>query len=171
MLEKLSEIEKTHDEITDRLTRQAVLTDPKAYREASKTLAELAPVVQMYREYRQAERQRSEADELLATTDKADEMHSMARDERERWVRLAELEADLRRALTPRSERERNVVLEIRAGTGGDEATLFASELFRCTPLCRDQGMAGRDHRTSESEAGGSKEVSAIIEGRGPSAA
>jgi peptide chain release factor 1 len=170
MLDKLAEIEKTHDEITDRLTRQAVLSYPKAYREASKTLAELAPVVQMYREYRSVERQRAEAEELFSSTDKADEMHAMAQEERERLAaRLLQLEQDLRKALTPKDPNdERNVVLEIRAGTGGDEATLFAAELFRMyTRYAETQGWRVEIIDLSESEAGGCKEVSAIIEGRG----
>ncbi len=170
MLEKLSEIEKTHDELTDKLTRQETLSDPKAFREATKTLAELGPIVQTYREYRSAERQRAEADELLAATDKNDEMHAMALAERQHLDgRLVELEGELRKALTPKDPNdERNVVLEIRAGTGGDEATLFAAELFRMySRYAESQGWRMEIIDLSESEAGGCKEVSAIVEGRG----
>src|SRR4029078_1998507 len=79
------------------------------------------------------------------------------------------LESELREALTPKDPNDaRNVVLEIRAGTGGDEATLFASELFRMySRYAETQGWRVEIIDLSESEAGGAKEVSASIEGRG----
>jgi peptide chain release factor 1 len=94
----------------------------------------------------------------------------MAQDEKEQLaVRVAELEERLRRELTPKDPNdEKNVVLEIRAGTGGDEATLFAAELFRMySRYAEQQGWRVEVIDLSESEAGGIKEVSAIVEGRG----
>ncbi len=170
MIEKLAELEKTHQELTARLADPAIFTDPKTYREVNKTLAEIDPAVRLYREYVKARKQRDENEELLAGLPKDDDLYALAQDEKEQLAaRLAELEEQLRRELTPKDPNdEKNVVLEIRAGTGGDEATLFAAELFRMyTRYAEQQGWRMEVIDLSESEAGGIKEVSAIVEGRG----
>ncbi|HSG39375.1 MAG TPA: peptide chain release factor 1, partial [Thermoanaerobaculia bacterium] len=170
MIEKLAEIEKTHQELTQRLADPAVFGDPKAYRELNKTLSEIDPAVKLYREYVKVQKQRQENEEMLATLPKDDELFVMAQDEKEQLTaRVAELEEQLRRELTPKDPNdERNVVLEIRAGTGGDEASLFAEELFRMyTRYAETQGWRVEVIDLSESEVGGIKEVSAIVEGRG----
>ena len=107
---------------------------------------------------------------MLAGLDKADELWEMAREEREGLLaRRAVLEEDLQRELTPKDPNDqRNVVLEIRAGTGGDEATLFAAELFRMYGrYAEQQGWRVEVIDLSDSAVGGIKEVSAIVEGRG----
>jgi peptide chain release factor 1 len=170
MIEKLAEIEKTHQELTQRLSDPAIFSDPKAYREVNKTLSEIDPAVRLYREYVKVRRQREENDELLASLPKDDDLYEMVQDEKQQLVaRVAELEEQLRRELTPKDPNdERNIVLEIRAGTGGDEASLFAAELFRMyTRYAEQQGWRVEVIDLSESGAGGIKEVSAIIEGRG----
>jgi peptide chain release factor 1 len=105
----------------------------KAYRELNKALSEIDETVRTYREYKEIERQKRENEELLATLPKDDDLYELAYEERGSLLaRSAEVEEQLRRDLTPKDPNDgRNVVLEIRAGTGGDEATLFASELFR----------------------------------------
>src|SRR3954465_3387446 len=170
MIEKLAQLEKTHQELTERLSDPSIFSDPKVYREVNKTLSEIDPAVKLYREYVKADQQRRENEEMLARLAKADEPYAPAQDEKEQLaVRIAELEERLRRELTPKDPNdERNVVLEIRAGTGGDEATLFAAELFRMYSRYAEQrGWRVEVIDLSESEAGGIKEVSAIVEGRG----
>ena len=170
MIEKLAELEKTHQELTARLSDPAIFGDPKTYREVNKTLSEIDPTVRLYREYVKVSKQREENEELLAGLPKDDDIYALAQDEKEQLAaRIAELEERLRRELTPKDPNdEKNVVLEIRAGTGGDEATLFASELFRMyTRYAEQQGWRMEVIDLSESEAGGTKEVSAIVEGRG----
>jgi peptide chain release factor 1 len=170
MIEKLAEIEKTHQELTQRLSDPAVFSDPKVYREVNKTLSEIDPAVRLYREYVKVRRQREENDELLASLAKDDDLYEMVQEEKQQLVtRVAELEEKLRLELTPKDPNdERNVVLEIRAGTGGDEASLFAAELFRMyTRYAEQQGWRVEVIDLSESGAGGIKEVSAIVEGRG----
>jgi peptide chain release factor 1 len=170
MIEKLAELERTHQELTQRLTDPAVFSDPKVYREVNKTLSEIDPAVKLYREYVKATREREENEELLAGLAKDDDLFEMVHEERQQLAsRLAELEEQLRRELTPKDPNdERNVVLEIRAGTGGDEATLFAAELFRMYSRYAEQrGWRVEVIDLSESEAGGIKEISAIVEGRG----
>jgi peptide chain release factor 1 len=170
MIEKLAEIEKTHQELTQRLSDPAVFSDPKVYREVNKTLSEIDPAVRLYREYVKVRKQREENDELLASLPKDDDLYEMVQEEKQQLVaRVAELEERLRLELTPKDPNdERNVVLEIRAGTGGDEASLFAAELFRMyTRYAEQQGWRVEVIDLSESGAGGIKEVSAIVEGRG----
>jgi peptide chain release factor 1 len=170
MIEKLAEIEKTHQELTQRLSDPAIFSDPKAYREVNKTLSEIDPTVRLYREYVKVRKLREENDELLASLPKDDDLFEMAQDEKHQLLaRSAELEERLRRELTPKDPNdEKNVVLEIRAGTGGDEATLFAAELFRMySRYAEQQHWRMEVIDLSESEAGGIKEVSAIVEGRG----
>jgi peptide chain release factor 1 len=170
MIEKLAQLERTHEELTQRLSDPAVFSDPKIYRELNKTLSEIDPTVRLYREYVKAARQRQENEEMLAALPKEDEIYALALDERQQLAaRVAELEERLRRELTPKDPNdERNVVLEIRAGTGGDEATLFAGDLFRMySRYAEQQGWRVEVIDLSESGVRGIKEVSAIVEGRG----
>jgi len=170
MIEKLAQLEKTHEELTQRLVDPVVLTDPKAYRELNKALSEIDDTVRTYREYKEIDRQKRENEELLASLPKDDDLYEMAQEERSALTaRIAAIEEQLRRDLTPKDPNDgRNVVLEIRAGTGGDEATLFAAELFRMySRYAETQGWRIEVLDLSESDAGGVKEVSAIVEGRG----
>jgi peptide chain release factor 1 len=170
MIEKLAQIERTHEELTQRLADPAVLSDRKSYADINKALSDIDSTVKLYREYKAVERQLRETDEMLASLPKDDELYEMAREERDQLaVRLEELEQQLRVELMPKDPNdERNVVLEIRAGTGGDEATLFAAELFRMyARYAETQGWRMEVIDLSESEVGGIKEVSAIVEGRG----
>jgi peptide chain release factor 1 len=170
MIEKLAQLEKTHEELTQRLADPSVLTDRKAYTETNKALSEIGPVVELYREYKKVRQQSDETEEMLAGLSKGEELWEMALQEREELAaRIAELEEKLRVELMPRDPNDqRNVVLEIRAGTGGDEATLFASELFRMySRYAERQGWRIEVIDLSESELGGVKEISAILEGRG----
>ncbi len=169
MLEKLAELERTHVRLTERLADPEVLADPAAYRDASKALAEIAPAVDLYRRYRETRRQQAGTEEMLRGLAREDDLWALAQEERENLAeRAADLERKLHRELAPKDPNdERNVVLEIRAGTGGDEATLFAAELFRM--YCRyaeSQGWRVEVIDLSESGVRGIKEVSAIVEGR-----
>ena len=167
---RLAEIERTHDELTSRLADPSVLSDRKAYTDASKALAEISRAVELYRRHKDVARELEGTREMLAGLSPADELHALAKEE------LASLEAEkerledeLRVELTPKDPNDsRNVVLEVRAGTGGDEATLFAAELFRMySRYAERQGWRVEVIDLSESEVGGVKEVSAIVEGRG----
>jgi peptide chain release factor 1 len=170
MFEKLAEIEKTHSELTARLADPAVLTQPGELRQVSKALADLDAVVKLWRELQLVDRQLEENRELLASVGKGDELHALAEEERGGLeARRAELAEALRQEIAPKDPNDsRNVVLEIRAGTGGDEASLFAAELFRMySRYAEGRGWRVEVIDLSESGVGGIKEVSAIIEGRG----
>ena len=170
MIDRLRSLEASHAELTARLASHAVLAAPKAVRETSKALAEIDPIVSLYRLHRDVARQLAEVREMLASPGEAPEIHAMAAAEvGELESRLASLDAELRKALVPKDPNDgRNVVLEIRAGTGGDEASLFAAELFRMySRYAEKRGWRVEIIDLSESEAGGVKEVSAILEGAG----
>jgi peptide chain release factor 1 len=170
MLEKLAQLERTHAELSERLADPQVLADRKAYTETSKALSEISHVVGLYRQHQRLERQRAETEQMLAGLPKDDELFTLAQEEREQLARrLAAVEEELRRELTPSDPNDqRNVVLEIRAGTGGDEASLFAAELFRMySRYAERQGWRVEVIDLSESGVRGVKEVSAIVEGRG----
>lgn len=170
MHEKLAELEKTHDDLTLRLADPEVLAQPAVYRETNKALAEISHVVSLYRQYKKLDAELREADELLQTLPKSDELYEMAKEEKEGLgQQLATLDEEIQQELIPKDPNdERNVVLEIRAGTGGDEATLFAAELFRMYGRYAEQrGWRVNILDLSESEAGGIKDVEAIVEGRG----
>jgi peptide chain release factor 1 len=170
MLDKLSQIESTHAELTARLADPSVIADRRAFTEASKALAEIDPVVELYQRYKEVERQRRGTAEMLAGLAREDELAEMAREElADLERREEELRDKLRVELTPRDPNDlRNVVLEIRAGTGGDEATLFAAELFRMySRYAEERGWRVEVIDLHESGVRGVKEVSAIVEGRG----
>jgi peptide chain release factor 1 len=170
MIEKLAQLERTHAELTQRLADPVLLADHKAYADTNRAISEIGHVVALYREHTAALRGLAENQELLAGLGKDDELFALAHEEREQLQqRVQQLEEELRRELTPRDPNDaRNVVLEIRAGTGGDEATLFAAELFRMySRYAERQGWRVEVIDLSESGVRGIKEISAIVEGRG----
>src|SRR5262249_55883924 len=130
--EKLRALVAKRDELSQRLADPAVVSDVASYRDLSKQFAELGPLVEAYGEFRKAAEELRGARELIAASGDAD-LKAMAQEEvRSLEATLERLEAKLRMLLLPNDPNDaKNVVLEIRAGTGGDEATLFAAEMFR----------------------------------------
>jgi len=170
MHEKLAQIEATYDDLTRTLADPVVLADQARYRDTNKALAEISHVVELYRRFKKLEREKRETEEMLESLSKDDDLHALAQDEHAQLAeKLEALEEEIRIELTPKDPNDRrNVVLEIRAGTGGDEATLFAAELFRMySRYAEQQGWRVSIVDLSESEAGGIKNVEAIIEGKG----
>ncbi len=170
MFERLAEIERTYEDLNAKLADPSVLGDHKAYADTNRHIVEIRPVVELYRQHGVIARQLREAREVLATTPKDDEMFALAEEEVAALEpRLQEAEEALRVELTPKDPNDaKNVVLEIRAGTGGDEASLFAGELFRMySRYAETRGWRVEVIDLSESGVRGIKEVSAIVEGRG----
>ena len=131
-LGKLQEIEARYEALTARMGDPAVLQDPSAYQKAAKAHADLSPLVERYRAYRKLEREAAETRGILKETIDPD-MQALAESElKELEQRAATLEEELQRLLLPRDPNdEKNIILELRAGTGGEEASLFAADLFR----------------------------------------
>ena len=170
LLHQLGQLESTHAELTARLATSEVLGDPKRLRETTRALAEIERVVELSRTWRELDRQLADARAMALQTDAGEDLCQLAAEEaRTLAERKAALELDLRQELVPKDPNDaRNVVLEVRAGTGGDEASLFAAELFRMyARYAERRGFRVEVLDLSESDAGGVKEVSAIVEGRG----
>jgi peptide chain release factor 1 len=168
VLEKLKSVEGRYEELARLVSDPAVQSDPPSYRTHSKALAELQPLVDRYRAYQQAQEELTQARDVAASGDP--ELQALAREEITALeARLETLSADLRHLLTPRDPNDdRDVVLEIRAGTGGDEAALFASDLFRMySRYAERHGWKVDVLSMSETGVGGIKEVIATIEGKG----
>ena len=151
-----------------RLGTPEVQSDPAEYRKAAKALSDMEPLVQKYREYKAVESDIAGSEELAQSDDA--EMRALAQEElKTLYPRRESLLAEIRILLIPKDPNdEKNVILEIRAATGGEEAALFAAELFRMySRYAERQGWKVDALSSSQSDAGGLKEVVATIEGRG----
>ena len=166
MFERLEQIEARFQDLNRQMADPEVLGDHEKYQKIAKQHRELEPVVEKFREYRQVKTGIADARAMLTESDP--EIRAMAQEELTQLeAREPQIEEDLKLLLLPKDPNdEKNVVLEIRAGTGGDEASLFAAEVFRMYVRFAEQ------HRwkveilsSSESSVGGLKEVIAIIEG------
>ena len=168
MLERLEEIAAKHARLQTEQADPEVAVDQHRSREVAIKLAEIADVVKVYGEYKSVLSELEGAREILTEADDA-EMRSMATAEIEELeVRETELEARLKLLLLPEDPNDqRNVILEIRAGTGGDEAALFAGELLRMYGrYAEDHGWKMSITDSSDTGLGGIKEAVAMIEGK-----
>ena len=168
MFDKLRSVESRYDELSVRLGTSEIQSDPAEYRKAAKTLSDLEPLVQKFREFKKVEGDIAGAEELVRGGDP--EMRALAEEELgEKQAERERLLQELKVLLIPKDPNdEKNVLLEIRAGTGGEEAALFAAELFRMySRYAERQGWRLEVMSSSDSDAGGLKEVIASISGRG----
>jgi peptide chain release factor 1 len=166
MFERLEQIAARYEELGREMASEEVITDHERYQKVAKQHRDLEDIVETFREYQRTKQGIADAQTMLAETDP--DIRAMAQDELTQLEeRLPKIEEDLKLKLLPKDPNdEKNVILEIRAGTGGDEASLFAAEVFRMYSRFAEQ------HRwkvevlsSSESGVGGLKEVIAIIEG------
>jgi peptide chain release factor 1 len=167
MFERLDQIEIRYDELTQALLSPVITNDSAKYQKTARAHAEIAPIVEKYREFKDLTRGVAESRAVLAD-EKDAEMRAYAEEELAKLTaRIATIEEDLKVLLLPKDPNdEKNVVLEIRAGTGGDEATLFVAEVFRMyNRYAETQKWKVEVLSTSESGVGGLKEVIALIEG------
>jgi peptide chain release factor 1 len=164
--QKLDDIEARFEELTAQMADNNVISDSDRYRKVTKSHSELNEIVAKYREWKKSS---ANADEARLMLDEADpELRKMAVDELAAMEpQLVRLEDELKVLLLPKDPNdEKNVVVEIRAGTGGDEATLFAAEMFRMySRYAESQGWKVDVSSISESSIGGYKEVIALING------
>ncbi len=167
LFEKLDRIESRYDEMTGELSAGAV-TDTDRFQKLAKSHSDLGIIVTKYREWKDIQHALEGAKQLYAESTDS-EMKQMAHDEqRELETRLAPVERELKLLLIPKDPNdEKNVIVEIRAGTGGDEASLFAAELFRMySRYAESQGWKVEILDSSPSSIGGMKEVVAAIQGK-----
>jgi peptide chain release factor 1 len=168
MLDRLAAIESRFEELTAEMGRPEVAADYERLQALARERAGLEQVVTLYREYRQAER--ALADARSMATDGDPELVSLAKEEMTSLSeRLAATEERLKLALLPKDPHdERDVIVEVRAGTGGDEATLFAADLYRMyTRFADRQGWQTQVLSSNQTGVGGFKEIIFEMRGRG----
>jgi peptide chain release factor 1 len=165
MFEKLASIEGKYEQLMTEMADPAVQSDNAKFRAHSKALSEMQPLVEKYREYKGVDGELAAAEEML----KDPEMRELATEEHASLVQRRDaLMAEIKVLLVPKDPNDaKNVILEIRAGTGGDEAALFAGDLYRMySRFAERQGWKIEVMSQNESGVGGLKEVIAIIAGK-----
>jgi peptide chain release factor 1 len=168
MFDKLTATEQQYEALTHLLGSAEVQSDPSEYRKHAIALSEIEPLVERFREYKTVAQDIAQTEELASAGDA--DMRALAQEELKSLVaRRDALLSEIKVLLVPKDPNDqKNVVLEIRAGTGGDEAALFAAELFRMySKYAERQGWRLEVLSSNETGVGGLKEVIATIEGRG----
>lgn len=169
MLEKLKELKNKFILLTEQISDPKVIADTSRWQKLCKEHAELSPIIEKYDELIKAQNDISDAIEMLKT-EKDEDMREMIREE-EKVARekVSTLEEDIKILLLPKDEDDdKNVIIEIRAGAGGDEAGLFAAELKRMYELyAASQRFSVEELDGNYTEAGGVKEVSFMVKGKG----
>jgi peptide chain release factor 1 len=166
MTKKLATLSERLDELNRLLSSEDATNDMDSYRKLTREHAEITPIVEQYRAFEQTETDIKEAQNMLSDP----EMKDFAQEEIEAGkARLEGIELELQKLLLPKDPNDdRNIFLEIRAGTGGDESALFAGDLFRMySRYAERQRWKVEIVSASESEVGGYKEIIAKIEGQG----
>ncbi len=169
LIEKLDAIQRRHEEVTAKLSEPTILADPGEYQRLARIRAELTPVVEEYARYRKLRRELEDARALLQETIDP-EMRALAEAEQEALAVKGEaLEASLQGLLLPKDPAdERNTILEVRAGAGGEEAGLFAAELLRMyTRYAEQKRWRVETISLSTTGIGGVKEAVLTVEGGG----
>ncbi len=169
MFERLAGLEERYAELEKLLSDPELLNQPKEYQKVAKEHSDLSPLVEALRRYRKAQDEIEANQELLRKEDDP-EMRELIREDLSRLRReLEETEAELKRMLVPKDPNdEKNVILEIRAGTGGEEAALFAADLFRMySRYAENRGWKVELLDAHPTGIGGFKEVIAAINGAG----
>jgi peptide chain release factor 1 len=165
--QKLRDIEARFSEVEARMSEPAVAQDPSAYQKLAREAKEIAPIVERYRAYKDALQELAKVQEMVKA-ESDPELKELAHEEaRSLEAKCAALDAEIPLLLVPKDPNdEKNVLLEIRAGTGGDEAALFAAEIFRMYTRFAERQRWKMDvvsvNRTGQ---GGIKEVIAMVEG------
>jgi peptide chain release factor 1 len=168
MYEKLEEVERRYETLSHLLSQPEVIAKQEEFQKVAKEYAELGKVVDLYRRIKKLDEEMKESQHLLNEED--EEMKRLAKEELNRLTEVKEkMEEDLRMALLPKDPNdEKNILLEIRAGTGGDEAGLFAADLFRMySKFAERQGWRMEILNGHYTGVGGFKEMIALIEGKG----
>lgn len=170
MRDKLIGIENRFEEIEQNLGAEDIVSDPEKLKSLMKERKNLAPIVEAFRALRRVEKELAETEELLAEANDDAAMRALAEEEREALqAALAEQQLMLKKLLLPRDENDdKNVIMEIRAGAGGEEAALFAGDLFRMYSMyAASEGWKLEPISENATELGGYREISYMVIGEG----
>jgi len=168
MLQDLESIRERYNKLTSSLSDPEFISDPQKIKEASKERSELEPIVRKYETYKRVLDEIKDSQEILNSPDTEEDLEELAREELSKLKEKKKgLEEELRVLLLPKDPNdEKNVILEIRAGAGGDEASLFAQDLFRMySRFAEKKGWKMEVMSTSSSTINGFKEIVANIKG------
>ena len=170
MFDKLEFISDKYDELSAKVSDPEIIADQNLWRKHIKEMAEMEPIVNKYKEYRKVKEDLKGAKEMLDEGGMDDELKEMAKEELYSLQdQLQPLEQELQKLLLPKDPNDdKNVILEIRAGTGGDEAALFGMELLRMYRMYAEK-MRWKSEiiEINDTEIGGIKEVVVLIKGKG----
>lgn len=170
MIERLADIEKRFEELSELINDPEVISDNESWRKYMKEHSDIAPIVDKYREYNEAEGALAEAKELLEDSSDDEEMKALAKEEiSENSEKIERLKKELTILLLPKDPNDdKNVIVEIRGGAGGDEANIFAGDLFRMySRYAERRRWKVEIMSANECEAGGYREISFMISGQG----
>ena len=170
MFQKLEAVEKRFEELTQKISDPQVIANQNEWRELMKEHAELEPIVEKYREYKKVQKQFDDAKEMLEDSNTDKELKDLAEMEMlEAKEKLPEIEEEIKILLIPKDkDDDKNVICEIRAGAGGEEAALFAGTLFRMYSMYAEKKHWKLEMlNENETGLGGYKEISFMITGKG----
>lgn len=170
MFDKLSFISDKYNALTEKVSDPQIIADQSKWQKCAKELSELEPIVKKFQEYQQVKKSIAESKELLNESSSDEELRELAKLElSEMEDKVEPLEEELKVLLLPKDPNdEKNVILEIRAGTGGDEAALFGADLFRMySRYAERRGWKTELMEVNETGIGGIKEAVLLIKGKG----
>lgn len=170
MFDKLSFISDKYNALTEKVSDPQIIADQSKWQKYAKELSELEPIVKKFQEYQQVKKSIAESKELLNESSSDEELRELAKLElSEMEDKVEPLEEELKVLLLPKDPNdEKNVILEIRAGTGGDEAALFGADLFRMySRYAERRGWKTELMEVNETGIGGIKEAVLLIKGKG----
>ena len=170
MIDKLEEVEKRYDEVNSLVCQSDVVADMDRYTALMKELKHLTPIVEKFREYKKAKANFEESKDMLGDSSLDEDFAQMVKDEFEQSkADIERIEEELKILLLPRDPNDdKNVIVEIRGGAGGEESALFAGVLFRMYSMYAEKkGYKVEIVNANETELGGYKEISFMIEGEG----
>lgn len=167
LTEKLDQLDARYEEMTTELSRPEIIGDSARFQKLAKQHAELQEIVNKHREFKQIEKDLAGAHQMVVESEDAEMRHLAQEEEKQLTARKETTEHELKLLLLPKDPNdEKNIILEIRGGTGGDEAALFAADLFRMySRYAESQGWKVEVLESSPSSLGGLKEVVAAIQG------
>ncbi len=170
MLNRLEELEKKYIELSDKINDPDIISDNEVWRKLMKEHSDITPIIEKYKEYKQTVKAYDEAKEMLDDNSLDDDMRQLAKEELNENAKKTEtIQDELKILLLPKDPNdEKNVIVEIRGGTGGDEAALFAGDLFRMySRYAERQKWKIEIMSATASDAGGFKEIVFMINGTG----
>lgn len=170
MLERLADIERRYEELSDLINDPEIIADNERWRKLMKEHSDITPIVEKYREYKKIKEELAEAEEMLNDSSIDDDFKSLVKEEfSENKKKIVDTEEELKILMLPKDPNDdKNVIVEIRGGAGGDEAALFAAELYRMYCMyAESQKWKTEMISVNENGLGGFKEVVFMINGQG----